>query len=66
MELFFDNNPNYNDYKEDISMLNEEDENSQYLNDVVPENEDSDNDDNFIDINEFYPQKLKNQEKEAT
>lgn len=66
MELFFDNNPNYNDYKKDISMLNEEDENSQYLNDVVPENEDSDNDDNFIDINEFYPQKLKNQEKEAT
>ena len=59
MELIFDNNPNLNDYKVDISMLNEEEENSQYLNGMVPENEDSDNNDKYININEFYPKKLK-------
>ena len=40
-------------------MLNEEDNDSQYLNDVVPENGDQIDDDEYININEFYPQKLK-------
>jgi hypothetical protein len=40
LELIFDENPIFNDFKEDISMLNEEDNDFQYLNDVVPENGD--------------------------
>ena len=59
LELIFDDNPNFNDFKEHISMLNEEDNDSQYLNDVVPENGDSIDEDEYININEFYPQKLK-------
>ena len=46
-------------------MLNEEDEISQYLNDVVSENEDSDSNGQYIDINDFFLKNYKNQEKET-
>jgi len=60
LDLIFENNPNFNDYKEDISLLNEEDNNdSQYLNDVEPESGDSDDNEEYINIKEFYPQKIK-------
>ena len=36
LELIFYNNPNFNDYEEDISMLNEDYDSSEYLNDIMP------------------------------
>ena len=54
LELIFDNNPNFNDYEEDISMLNEEYDRSEYLNDVMPEKDELDNNYEYLDINEFF------------
>ena len=36
LELIFYNNPNFNDYEVDISMLNEDYNSSEYLNDFLP------------------------------
>ena len=59
LDLLFDNNPNLNEDIEEHSLLNDDDDNkSENLKDIILENKSSD-DDQYLNIEEFYPQNIK-------